>query len=86
MKRSAFDTSEIKEKLVYYVLSVLRNETDPTDDRLKEIISEVAKDNGESLPGTFRGLPRWEPIESAAQTMRSLRGNESFAPFKYVLR
>ena len=41
MKRSAFDTSEIKEKLVYYVLSVLRNETDPTDDRLKEIISEV---------------------------------------------
>ena len=42
MNQSTFDTSEeIKEKLVYYVLSVLRAEQDPSDDRLKEIISEV---------------------------------------------
>ena len=41
MNRSEFDTTEIKEKLIYYVLSVLRTESDPSDDRLKEIISEV---------------------------------------------
>jgi len=41
MKQSEFDTSEIKEKLIYYVLSVLRTESEPSDGRLKEIISEV---------------------------------------------
>ena len=41
MTQSICDTSEIKEKLIYYVLSVLRTESDPSDDRLKEIISEV---------------------------------------------
>ena len=41
MTQSICDTSESKEKLIYYVLSVLRTESDPSDDRLKEIISEV---------------------------------------------
>lgn len=41
MNQSTFDTSEIKEKLVYYVLSVLRSESDPSDERLKDIIAEV---------------------------------------------
>ncbi|MBR3533579.1 MAG: CpaF family protein [Clostridiales bacterium] len=74
MKRSAFDTSEIKEKLVYYVLSVLRNETDPTDDRLKEIISEVIgidqstrelslEDKRELAQSVFNSLRRLDVIE-----------------------
>lgn len=41
MNQSTYDTSEIKEKLVYYVLSVLRSESDPSDERLKDIIAEV---------------------------------------------
>ena len=41
MNQSVFDITEIKDKLVYYVLSVLNTESDPSDDRLKEIISEV---------------------------------------------
>ena len=41
MKQSGFEIDEIKEKLIYYVLSTLRTESDPSDDRLKEIISEV---------------------------------------------
>ena len=41
MTQSGFDTSEIKEKLIYYVLNALRTEQDPSDERLKEIISEV---------------------------------------------
>ena len=74
MKRSAFDTSEIKEKLVYYVLSVLRNETDPTDDRLKEIISEVIgidqstrelslEDKRDLAQSVFNSLRRLDVIE-----------------------
>lgn len=41
MNQSEFDTSEIKEKLIYYILNALRTESEPSDDRLKEIISEV---------------------------------------------
>ena len=41
MNQSEYEITEIKDKLVYYVLSVLNTEADPSDDRLKEIISEV---------------------------------------------
>lgn len=41
MNQSEYDITQIKDKLVYYVLNVINTEADPSDDRLKEIISEV---------------------------------------------
>ena len=38
----------IKEQLTYCVLNAIRNESDPTDDRLKEIIADVIS-NTESI-------------------------------------
>ena len=35
------DLDAIKEQLTYCVLNAIRNESDPTDDRLKEIIADV---------------------------------------------
>ncbi len=35
------DLDTIKEQLTYCVLNAIRNESDPTDDRLKEIIADV---------------------------------------------
>jgi len=39
-----YDINEIKDRLTYYVLNVLKDEADPTDDRLKEIIADVITD------------------------------------------
>lgn len=52
MNQSTCDTAQIKEKLIYYVLSFLRTESDPSDERLKEIISEVIgiDENSAQLP------------------------------------
>ena len=74
MNQSTFDTSEIKEKLVYYVLNVLRSEAEPSDERLKDIISEVIgiDQNTASLPleqkralapSVFNSLRRLDVIE-----------------------
>ena len=36
-----YDVDVIKERLTYYVLNALHNEPDPTDDRLKQMISDA---------------------------------------------
>ncbi|HAU51083.1 MAG TPA: hypothetical protein DCW43_04875, partial [Clostridiales bacterium] len=41
---SGFDMDEIKERLTYYVLNVLKTETDPSDRRLKEIIADAVSE------------------------------------------
>ncbi len=75
MNQSIYDTSEIKEKLVYYVLSVLRSESDPSDDRLKEIISEVIGiDQSTSL------LPLEQKRNLAQSVFNSLRRLDVIEP------
>jgi len=74
MNQSTCDTAQIKEKLIYYVLSFLRTESDPSDERLKEIISEVIgiDENSAQLPleqkrslaqSVFNSLRRLDVIE-----------------------
>ena len=36
-----YDVDVIKERLTYYVLNALHNEPDPSDDRLKQMISDA---------------------------------------------
>lgn len=75
MIRSTYDTSEIKEKLIYYVLSVLRTESDPSDDRLKEIISEVI-----GIDENSAGLPLEQKRELAQSVFNSLRRLDVIEP------
>lgn len=75
MIQSTFDTAEIKEKLIYYVLSVLRTESDPTDDRLKQIISEVI-----GIDENSAGLPLEQKRELAQSVFNSLRRLDVIEP------
>lgn len=45
MTEQEFDLEGLKDKLTYYVLNSLSSESDPSDDRLKEIISDVVNDD-----------------------------------------
>ena len=45
MKTETYDIDSIKEQITYYVLNSLRTENDPSEDRLKEIISDVISIN-----------------------------------------
>ncbi len=73
-----FDSEELKEKLTYYVLMALREESEPTDDRLQEIISDVISDEtlGIDIPlenkkelavNVFNSLRRLDVIEPLMQ-------------------
>lgn len=75
MIQSTYDTTEIKEKLIYYVLSVLRTETDPSDDRLKQIISEVI-----GIDENSAGLPLEQKRELAQSVFNSLRRLDVIEP------
>lgn len=75
MTQSGFDTSEIKEKLIYYILNVLRTEPDPSDDRLKEIISEVI-----GMDKTSSGLSLEEKRNLASSVFNSLRRLDVIEP------
>ena len=75
MNQSGFDTSEIKEKLIYYVLSALRTESDPTDERLKEIISEVI-----GIDKSSSGLALDEKRHLAQSVFNSLRRLDVIEP------
>ena len=68
------DISEIKEKMTYYVLNAIRDEADPSDDRLREIIADVISDQAsfyklnleqkrEMASGVFNALRRLDVIE-----------------------
>ncbi len=49
MTEQEFDPVELKDKLTYYVLNSLSSESDPSDDRLKEIITDVVNDDSLNL-------------------------------------
>ena len=75
MNQSTFDISEIKEKLIYYVLNALRDESDPSDDRLKEIISEIIGMDSSTAP-----LPLESKRELALSVFNSLRRLDVIEP------
>ena len=75
MNQSTFDISEIKEKLIYYVLNALRDESDPSDDRLKEIISEITGMDSNTAP-----LPLESKRELAQSVFNSLRRLDVIEP------
>lgn len=75
MNQSEYEISEIKDKLVYYVLSVLNTEADPSDDRLKEIISEVI-----GIDSSTSALPLEQKRVLAQSVFNSLRRLDVIEP------
>ncbi|MCQ2504630.1 MAG: Flp pilus assembly complex ATPase component TadA [Saccharofermentans sp.] len=70
-----FDSEELKEKLTYYVLMALREESDPTDDRLQEIISDVISDETLGID-----IPLEDKKELAVNVFNSLRRLDVIEP------
>ena len=68
------DLDAIKEQLTYCVLNAIRNESDPTDDRLKEIIADVISST-ESVK-----MPLAEKREMARRVFNSLRRMDVIEP------
>ena len=75
MNQSEYEISDIRDKLVYYVLSVLNTESDPTDDRLKEIISEVI-----GIDSSTSSLPLEQKRSLAQSVFNSLRRLDVIEP------
>lgn len=69
------DFSIIKEKLTYYVLNLLSNEVDPSDEKLKEIISDVISDNSLGID-----LSLSEKRDLAQKVFNSLRRLDAIEP------
>jgi len=68
------DLDTIKEQLTYCVLNAIRNESDPTDDRLKEIIADVIS----SSPSIKMSLA--EKRDMAKRVFNSLRRMDVIEP------
>lgn len=68
------DLDSIKEQLTYCVLNAIRNESDPTDDRLKEIIADVIS-NSDSIK-----MPLSEKRDMAKRVFNSLRRMDVIEP------
>ena len=75
MRQEAFDTEELKEKLTYYVLIALREESEPSDDRLQEIIADVISDETVGID-----IPLEEKRELALNVFNSLRRLDVIEP------
>ena len=75
MNQSEYEITEIKDKLVYYVLSVLNTEADPSDDKLKEIISEVI-----GIDSSTGSLPLEQKRALALSVFNSLRRLDVIEP------
>lgn len=75
MRQEAFDTEELKEKLTYYVLMALREESEPSDDRLQEIIADVISDETVGID-----IPLEEKRELALKVFNSLRRLDVIEP------
>ena len=75
MKQEAFDTEELKEKLTYYVLMALREESEPSDDRLQEIIADVISDETVGID-----IPLEDKRELALNVFNSLRRLDVIEP------
>ena len=68
------DLDSIKEQLTYCVLNAIRNESDPTDDRLKEIIADVIS-NTDSIRMSLS-----EKRDMAKRVFNSLRRMDVIEP------
>ena len=68
------DLDAIKEQLTYCVLNAIRNESDPTDDRLKEIIADIISST-ESVR-----MPLAEKRDMAKRVFNSLRRMDVIEP------
>ena len=68
------DIDTIKEQLTYCVLNAIRNESDPTDDRLKEIIADVISST-DSVK-----MPLAEKRDMAKRVFNSLRRMDVIEP------
>ncbi len=66
---------ELRDRLTLYVLNSIKTESDPSDDRLKEIIADVISDDPSSL-----GLPLQEKRELAKNIFNSLRQLDVIEP------
>lgn len=75
MKQEAFDTEELKEKLTYYVLMALREESEPSDDRLQEIIADIISDETVGID-----IPLEDKRELALNVFNSLRRLDVIEP------
>ncbi len=69
------DITIIKERLTYYVLNILRSETDPSDEKLKEIISDVISDTELGI-----NLNLEKKRELAQKVFNSLRRLDAIEP------
>lgn len=69
------DITVIKERLTYYVLNILRSETDPSDEKLKEIISDVISDTELGI-----NLNLEKKRELAQKVFNSLRRLDAIEP------
>jgi len=75
MKEQEFDLEELKDKLTYYVLNSLSAESDPSDERLKDIITEVINDDTLNLK-----IPLDRKREIALNIFNSLRRLDVIEP------
>lgn len=75
MKQLRYDTEQLKEKISRYVLATIRNESEPDDARLKEIIANVISEDSEKL-----GLSLNEKRELALNVFNSLRRLDVIEP------
>ena len=66
---------ELRDRLTLYVLNSIKTESDPSDDRLKEIIADVISDDPSSS-----GLPLQEKRELAKNIFNSLRKLDVIEP------
>ena len=74
MNRS-YDTQQIREQMTYFVLNAIRTETDPTDDKLKEIIADVISSQTSSYKLTLD-----EKRDLARNVFNSLRRLDVIEP------
>ena len=75
MKQARYDTEQIKERISHYVLRLLKDESEPDDNRLKEIIANVISEDPDKL-----SLSLQEKRELATLVFNSLRRMDVIEP------
>ena len=75
MKQSGFDTVELKEKISLYVLESLKNESEPDDNRIKDIIARVISEDRNAAE-----LSLQEKRDLALKVFNSLRRLDVIEP------
>lgn len=75
MHQQTYNIDIIKEQITYFVLNSLKNECDPSDERLKEIISDVI-----SIDSSCQEMPLKEKRELATKVFNSMRKLDVIEP------